>query len=133
MVDLVDSIRRKLERNDNSSQGSNPQLLGPPQITGALQTVEGLSDCRGPLRLLRVLRIAETPILLGAHQIAGPLRLIGPLRLSTALQIAESPSDCWGSLGLLALGPLRLLWAPQVDGALRLSGTIQIAEGPSDC
>ena len=74
MVDLVDSIGRKLERNDNNSQGSclqiagtfqiagapqiawAPRIAGAPQIGEAPQTVE-----RGPSRMLRAHHIAMRP------------------------------------------------------------------------
>ena len=109
MVDLVDSIGRKLERNDNdnSSQRSDTQLPGDPQIAGPLQFVEGPSDCLGPFRLLRAPQIARTPQIAGAPQVD-----IGPLRLS---------------------GPFRLLIATQIAGAPRISGAPQIVGGPSDC
>ena len=69
-------------------RGPTLNCWGPPQITGAFQIVEGPSDCRGPVRLLRVLRIAETPILLGAHQIAGATQV------DRAPQIVDGFSDC---------------------------------------
>ena len=88
MVDLVDGIIRKLERNDNSSQGSDPQLPEAPQIAGALQFVEGTSDCRGPVRLLRAPQIARAPQIVGAPQIAGAPQV------DMAPQIIGDPSEC---------------------------------------
>ena len=143
MVDLiVDSIGRKLERNDNSSHGSDSQLLGAPQIAG------GPSDCWGPLRLLG-LRLLDAPQvdrapqivggpsdcwepfkllgplgLLGPSDCWGPLRLMRPLRLSGALQIAESPLDCWGPSDC---------WAPQIAGGSSDWWGPSDCRDPSDC
>ena len=106
MVDLVDSIGLKLERNGNSPQFSGalssdcwrpaPYIAGAPQITGALRLLEPCPQIAGGLEPLR---------LPSALQIAGPLRLIGPLsflgarqQIVGAHQIAGGPSDCWGPL-----------------------------------
>ena len=70
MVDFVESIGRKLERNDNSSQGFDPQLKK-----------------RGPLRWPGPFSLLRAP------QIAGALGFVGRLRLLWAPQIAEGASD----------------------------------------
>ena len=64
MVELVDSIGRKVERNDNSSQGSDPQLLGPVRLPGVRQIAEGPSDCWG-LRLLKAPQVDRAPKIVG--------------------------------------------------------------------
>ena len=107
MVDLVDSIGRNRERNYNTSQRSDPELPGAPYIAGNLQFVEGPSDCREPVRLLRAPQIARAPLIVGAPQIAG------------GWSDCWGSSDCWGLLilmGLLRLsGPFRLVRAPQIS------------------
>ena len=125
MVDLVDSIGRKLERNYISSQRPCLQiaralsLLGAPHIAGL-----GSSDCRGPFRLLRSSQIWR-PHIAGASQTAerGPSRLLKAHQIAMGSQIAGAPqiygspskflgpSDCWEFLRLLR--PCRFLEAPQ--------------------
>ena len=115
------ALDESLSKMTTALRGPTLNCWGPLRLPGAFQIVEGPSDCRGPVRLMKAPQIAGTPILLGAPQIAGdpsdcwgPLWLIGPLRLSGALQIARNPSDCCGPFGLLV--PLRLLGASQIDG-----------------
>ena len=129
MVDLVDSIGRKLERNYISSQGPCLQIAGAPQFVGCPSDcwgplrLLGSSYCRGLFRLLRSSQIAWAPQIAGTPQTAerGPSRLLRAHQIAMGPQIAGA-SQIYGSPSKL-LGPLRLLGVPQIAETLQISGS----------